>query len=90
LSSANWRWDGLRQHKTVLTALSALPRADVATDIELLHFMERHVPYGRGVGYVDIHLLASARLSGASLWTYDKRLRDIAGELRMAAMPPTR
>ena len=39
---------------------------------------------GRGIGYIDAHLLASSRLAGAALWTRDKRLRGVATELALA------
>jgi len=36
---------------------------------------------GRGIGWVDVHLLASARLTGIPLWTLDRRLKEVAGSL---------
>jgi predicted nucleic acid-binding protein len=79
----------IRQREIVLTALAALPRAATATDAEVLHFIERHALFGRGIGYVDVHLLAAARLTAAaSLWTNDKRLHSVADELGLAATPP--
>ena len=76
----------LRRRETLLTALADLPQAVVATDAEVLGFIERHALFGRGVGYVDVHLLAAVRLThGASLWTQDKRLHDIAARLGLAA-----
>jgi len=75
----------LRQRKTVLTALSDLPQALVATDVEILGFIDRHAIYGRGIGYVDVHLLAAVRLTAdAKLWTSDRRLHGIAEELSLA------
>ncbi len=75
----------LRQRKAVLTALLDLPSSIVATDAEVLGFSDRHALFGRGVGYVDVHLLASARLTGgAELWTSDRRLRDVADALGVA------
>jgi predicted nucleic acid-binding protein len=44
-------------------------------------FIDRHALMGRGIGYVDMHLLASARLADAMLWTRDKRLLAVATEL---------
>jgi len=79
----------MRQREIVLTLLAALPRAAVATDAEVLRFIERHALFGRGIGYVDVHLLAAARLTeAASLWTSDKRLHGVADELGLAATPP--
>lgn len=78
----------LRQREIVMSALSGLPCASVATDEEILHFIDHHALFGRGVGYVDVHLLAGARLTGgAALWTNDKRLRGIAAELELAFKP---
>lgn len=45
----------LAQREIVLSALSNLPRAITATDLEVLHFIDRHKLFGRGVGYIDIH-----------------------------------
>ena len=75
----------LRQREIVLEALSDLPCASVAADKEVLHFIDRHALFGRGLGYVDAHLLAATRLtSGAKLWTRDKRLKEVAAELGLA------
>jgi len=40
--------------------------------------------HGRGIGYVDVHLCASAKLNGAQLWTRDKRLMEVAEVLGLA------
>lgn len=78
----------LRQRQVVLDALSDLPRAAVATDAEVLHFIDRHRLAGRGVGYVDAHLLAAARLTpGALLWTGDRRLHGLAARMGLAIRP---
>ena len=76
----------LRQRELVLRTLSRLPAATVATNAEVLGFIDRNALFGRGVGYVDVHLLAATRLTaGSQLWTLDKRLNDVAVELGMAA-----
>jgi hypothetical protein len=73
------------QREIILAALSDLPRAELATDAEVLGFIHREALFGRGVGYVDVHLLASVRLTaGAELWTRDARLLDLADELGLA------
>ncbi len=75
----------LHQRAEVLTLLRDLPQASVAHHDEVLFFIERHELMGRGIGYVDAHLLAAVALDGgARLWTRDKRLRALAGELNMA------
>jgi predicted nucleic acid-binding protein len=79
----------VRQRALVLSALSDLPPANVATDAEVLHFIDQNALFGRGVGYVDIHLLAAVRLTaGAALLTYDKRLNSVAVELGLAERSP--
>ena len=75
----------LRQREALLSALSDLPHAAVATDAEVLGFINRHSLYGRGVGYVDVHLLASTRLTAdAEIWTKDGRLHAAAEALGIA------
>lgn len=75
----------LRQRQFVLAALLDLPFAVVATDPEVLGYIDRHQLFGRGVGYVDAHLLASTVLTtGARLWTRDKRLRAVSATLGLA------
>jgi predicted nucleic acid-binding protein len=77
----------LRQRELILTALQDLPQAVVASDIEALRFINQQALYGLGIGYVDAHLLASARLTaGGSLWTRDKRLQAVADRLGVAAV----
>ena len=79
----------LRQRALVLSALSDLPQANVATDTEVRQFIDRHALFGRGIGYIDAHLLAAARLTaGASVWTRDQRLQGIADRLGLTAALP--
>ncbi len=74
----------LRSRVRVIDLLQALPQLAMAMDDEVLYFIERHKLMGRGIGYVDAHLLAAASISGSLLWTRDKRLRAIATELGVA------
>jgi hypothetical protein len=74
----------LKSRVRVIDLLQALPRLAMAMDDEVLYFIERHKLMGRGIGYVDAHLLAAASISGSLLWTRDKRLREIATELGVA------
>lgn len=72
----------LRHRDEVLALLRDLPQATVADDEEVLYFIDRHMLMGRGIGYVDAHLLASASLSDpAGLWTRDQRLQSVAKDL---------
>jgi hypothetical protein len=76
----------LRQRELALRMLSRLPSANVATDAEVLRFIDRYSLFGRGVGYVDVHLLAATRLTaGSQLWTSDKRLNEVAVQLGVEA-----
>jgi predicted nucleic acid-binding protein len=72
----------------LLSLLRDLPQAPVATDAEALGFIERHALMGRGIGYLDVHLLASVALAGrARLWTRDKRLAIVADSLKLTFQP---
>ena len=76
----------IRQRSNLIADLRDLPQADVASDHEVLRFIERHELFGLGIGYVDVHLLAAVRLTpGASLWTRDKRLLTVASHLGIAS-----
>ena len=77
----------LRNRKEVLAALSLLPRSELASHDEVLFFIERHKLMGRGIGYVDACLLASATLAHARLWTRDKRLAEVAEVLGCGYSP---
>lgn len=68
----------LRNRTAILEYLSALPPACSATDIETFGIIENHRLWGRGIGWVDSHLLASTLLSGCELWTRDARLNHAA------------
>jgi predicted nucleic acid-binding protein len=74
----------LKSRVRVIELIQSLPRLPMATDDEVLYFVERHRLIGRGIGYVDVHLLAAAAIGRAPLWTRDKRLREIAAELGVA------
>ncbi|HEX7154839.1 MAG TPA: type II toxin-antitoxin system VapC family toxin [Thermoanaerobaculia bacterium] len=76
----------LKNRDEVLGLLAALPTAVVATDEETLLFIEQRKLMGKGIGYIDAHLLASVTLTAdARLWTRDKRLIAAAAELRLVA-----
>ena len=68
-----------------LSVMKNLPKVTQAEHSEVLTFIERHQLFGRGVGYVDNHLLAATVLHGeASLWSRDKRLLAAATQLGIA------
>jgi predicted nucleic acid-binding protein len=73
----------LHNREAILELLQDLPTVAVAEGNEVLGFIERHVLHGKGIGYVDIHLLASVALTeGARIWTRDKKLHRVAEMLR--------
>lgn len=75
----------LSNRQEVLNLLAALPSAPVATNEEALLFIEHHSLMGRGIGLIDVHLLASATLSeGGRLWSRDRRLASLATEMKIA------
>lgn len=68
----------LKDRVDTLSHLRALPAASLASEAEVNELMEGHRLWGRGLGWVDMHLLASARLSRCGLWTLDKKLGEAA------------
>ncbi|WP_374328668.1 type II toxin-antitoxin system VapC family toxin [Azonexus sp.] len=72
----------LQNRVVILGALQDLPQAPVATEGEVLSFIQKNALYGMGIGYIDAHLLAAVRLApGTALWTRDKRLLAAATSL---------
>jgi predicted nucleic acid-binding protein len=79
----------LARRATVLQLLQQLPAAVVADASEVLEFMEARSLHGQGLGWVDVHLLASVFLTpGTRLWTRDKRLQEAAARLHCAYAAP--
>lgn len=64
----------LKSRAQILSLINALPAAHLAEHEEVIRFIENYHLMGKGLGYVDVHLLASAVLTNVSLWTLDKRL----------------
>ena len=71
----------LKNRAMILSLLEALPMAATVEHEEVLTFTERHNIIGKGLGYKDVHLLASALLSRLPLWTLDKNLEQAAATL---------
>ena len=71
----------IRNRKEILSLIRALPLAPLIDFNEYLFFIEEHKLNGKGIGFVDIHLLASAKLDQVRLWTRDKRLHSAATDL---------
>jgi predicted nucleic acid-binding protein len=77
----------LKNRSLILNGLRDLPAALVASDDEALDFIVRFLLAGRGLSYIDFHLLAAARLSEAALWTADRRLQVSAELLSLSTKP---
>jgi predicted nucleic acid-binding protein len=74
----------LKNRREILTLLATVPTATIAEHDEVLRLIESRNLYGRGIGWVDAHLIASALLSHAPLWTLDGKLRAVASSLRIS------
>jgi hypothetical protein len=70
--------------KERLRFLQELPQATVASHDEVLRFIEFHQLMGRGVGYLDMQLLASTAMQSGLLWTRDRRLKEAAESLNLS------
>ena len=71
----------LANRNTILSLLNDLPAAKVATNAEALQLLEYQKIIGKGLGWIDVHLLASALLSHGQFWTLDKKLGSVAKTL---------
>lgn len=74
----------LTDREEILARLPALPQARGVEHQEALVFVEMHRLMGAGLGWVDVHLLASATLSAASLWSFDRSLMKAARRLGLS------
>ena len=74
----------LKNRNEIISLLQSLPMAPTIEFDEFLFFIDRNHLTGKGVGFVDVHLLASAQLTGIPLWTADKRLKSSADQLKLA------
>lgn len=73
----------LKNRYEILSLLHELPTVVMAEHSEILQFIENNYLMGKGLGLIDIHLLTSAVLADISLWTDDKRLKQISSELEI-------
>jgi predicted nucleic acid-binding protein len=78
----------LRQRDLILRLLRQLPPVPVADHDEVLELINAERLMGGGLGIVDVHLLAAARLSRLPLWTVDRRLAVTAAALGLAVRHP--
>ena len=78
----------LPERESYLRSMKRLPRPRVARQHEVLRLIEAQDLYATGIGFVDAHLLASARLMpGAQVWSRDRRLQANAQRLGLAFQP---
>lgn len=68
----------------ILELLSSLPSLKMASHTEALHLIQTHSLYGRGIGWIDVHLLSSALLNHTHIWTRDRKLNAAARMLGIA------
>ena len=74
----------LRNREEILHLLRELPLLPVLDLDEYLHFIDHNRITGSGVGFVDVHLIASARLNSDFLWTFDRRFKMLAKKMKLA------
>jgi predicted nucleic acid-binding protein len=71
----------LKNRDEILIYLQSLPITILAEDEEVLKFIENHQLMGKGLGYIDVHLIASAVLTNVLLWTLDKTLGKLTEKI---------
>ena len=78
----------LPDRKNTLLYFSNLPIVSNSLDREVMHFIEANNLMGKGIGFVDAHLLTSAIINHHKLWSADKRLQAIAIAYGVGYSPP--
>jgi hypothetical protein len=73
----------LKERAVILSFLQLLPMSIEAEHEEVLSFIENKRIMGKGIGYIDAQLVASAVLTGVPIWTLDKKLAQVAGGLHI-------
>jgi hypothetical protein len=68
----------------LLAAYARIQRAGAVSHAEVVEFVKARRLHGRGIGWIDAHMLASTVVERCSLWTADSSLADLAVELRVA------
>lgn len=71
----------------LLNSYSAMQRVSLVPHSDVVAFVRAHNLHGRGIGWIDAHLLAAALVSNVSFWTADARLASLAGELGASYVP---
>lgn len=73
----------LKNRVEILSLLQTLPMAIHGEHEEVMRFTEDHTLMGKGLGYIDIHLIVSAIITEIPLWTVDKKLNEISLKLEI-------
>ena len=76
----------LHKRAETIAYLEMLPAAAVAPELQVLHLLENRHSWGTGLGWIDMHLLASALIGGLRLWTAGGAVAG-AGERLGVAFP---
>lgn len=72
---------GIKNRHEIISLLNDLPSTDILDHYDIMEFIEYREIMNTGIGYVDVHLLASALVSETPLWTFDKALKKVANQL---------
>ncbi len=74
----------LNNRQAILSYLDNLEKVKQAEHHEVIYLIEKCQLMGKGIGYIDAHLLASCLINQAThLWTRDKRLNKLATNLKL-------
>jgi len=74
----------LKNRAYMLKIFGDLPQIKSASDEEILVIIEEYRLMGKGIGWVDAHLLTAIfNMEGTKLWTRDKRLYALVKELNL-------
>jgi predicted nucleic acid-binding protein len=76
------RLGNIPKRKSFLGLIENLPVIVQATDEEVGYMIEKNKLYGKGIGYIDAHILASSIMNSTPLWTLDKRLDALSKKLK--------
>ena len=72
---------GIKNRNEIISLLNHLPSTDILDHSDIMEFIEYRKIMNKGIGYIDVHLLASALVSETPLWTFDKALKRVANQL---------
>ena len=65
----------------LLAEYKVIRQATLVSNLEVVEFVRHHKLNGRGIGWIDAHLLASAMVAGSRLWTADRALAAVAQDV---------